>query len=266
MTKKLLTLYSLTEEDLGLLFNNLPRRCVVLLEDIDSAGLIRRENEPEPTSEPDSGTTESSKKEANVGVEIAKALKSANDKNSKDRDANKGISLSGLLNAIDGVASHEGRVLVMTTNFPEKLDEALIRPGRVDMKVAFTMASRNQIRQLFIRMYTADNNDIAKRSQVAAQPKVTAILNSHPASANGNAKGSLTPTLAPARNLIPEAELADIANTFANCLPEATFTPAEIQGFLLTRKKEPRRALEEVETWKESCLAAKATKSKLAPS
>ena len=36
---------------------------------------------------------------------------------------------AGLLKAIDGVSSHEGRILIMTTNMPQQLDRALIRPG-----------------------------------------------------------------------------------------------------------------------------------------
>ncbi|MEM6676539.1 MAG: AAA family ATPase [Pseudomonadota bacterium] len=43
------------------------------------------------------------------------------------------VSFSGLLNAIDGVAAQEGRALIMTTNHPERLDPALIRPGRADV-------------------------------------------------------------------------------------------------------------------------------------
>ena len=43
------------------------------------------------------------------------------------------ISLSGLLNAIDGAFSREGRVLVMTTNHEENIDPALRRPGRADL-------------------------------------------------------------------------------------------------------------------------------------
>ena len=46
-----------------------------------------------------------------------------------------GVTFSGLLNAIDGVASQEGRLFFMTTNHIEKLDPALIRPGRCDVKV-----------------------------------------------------------------------------------------------------------------------------------
>ncbi len=41
-----------------------------------------------------------------------------------------GVTLSGLLNALDGVSSREGRVLFLTTNHPERLDPALVRPGR----------------------------------------------------------------------------------------------------------------------------------------
>ena len=44
------------------------------------------------------------------------------------------VTFSGLLNAIDGATSTEGRVIFMTTNYPERLDPALIRPGRVDFK------------------------------------------------------------------------------------------------------------------------------------
>jgi chaperone BCS1 len=79
----------------------------------------------------------------------------SNDKNNRN---NQGISLSGLLNAIDGVASHEGRVLVMTSNFPGKLDDALIRPGRIDIRIDFTNATRSQMSELFTRMYSPDTS------------------------------------------------------------------------------------------------------------
>lgn len=44
------------------------------------------------------------------------------------------VTFSGLLNCLDGVASTEARILFMTTNYLERLDPALIRPGRVDVK------------------------------------------------------------------------------------------------------------------------------------
>lgn len=46
-----------------------------------------------------------------------------------------GPSLSGLLNAIDGVTAREGRMLCITSNHAEKLDPALVRPGRIDLRM-----------------------------------------------------------------------------------------------------------------------------------
>ena len=276
---------TLTEEDLGVMFTSLPRRCVVLLEDIDSAGLSKRQ-EPEKDAKIDADNTA-----AQLGAEIAKALHSAQESNKgKGKESHQGISLSGLLNAIDGVASHEGRVLVMTTNFPEKLDEALIRPGRIDMKVGFTKATHAQICELFTRMYSPDS--LTKQPSVAmkpcAPPAPTNSLRqrSNAKHANGTIKskdstvlGSLnvhhlpTPPDSPApdklttflSNKPPLSELKDIATEFAARLPESTFTPAEIQGYLLTRKKEPMRALEEVKAWRDAVLEAREKKSKLEP-
>lgn len=48
-----------------------------------------------------------------------------------------GITLSGLLNAIDGVGASDGRILFLTSNQPDKLDSALLRPGRIDMRSHF---------------------------------------------------------------------------------------------------------------------------------
>ena len=62
------------------------------------------------------------------------------------------LTLSGLLNAIDGVFDTHGRILIMTTNHPEVLDDALIRPGRVDSKFLFDYCDKKQIKELF-QMY-----------------------------------------------------------------------------------------------------------------
>ena len=45
------------------------------------------------------------------------------------------LDLAGLLNVLDGVVDSPGRVVVMTTNHPEKLDPALIRPGRINKRM-----------------------------------------------------------------------------------------------------------------------------------
>ncbi|TFK76326.1 hypothetical protein BDN72DRAFT_229648 [Pluteus cervinus] len=66
------------------------------------------------------------------------------------------VTFSGFLNALDGVASGEERIIFMTTNHLEKLDPALIRPGRVDMMELIDDASPAQARTLFTRFYEED--------------------------------------------------------------------------------------------------------------
>ena len=59
------------------------------------------------------------------------------------------LTLSGLLNAIDGIFNNDGRILIMTTNHPEILDDALIRPGRIDRKFCFENCDKHQIMELY---------------------------------------------------------------------------------------------------------------------
>lgn len=59
------------------------------------------------------------------------------------------VTFSGLLNMLDGVASSEGRILFMTTNYLERLDPALIRPGRVDVKEYIGYATDYQLKVAF---------------------------------------------------------------------------------------------------------------------
>ncbi|KZT73577.1 hypothetical protein DAEQUDRAFT_735324 [Daedalea quercina L-15889] len=63
------------------------------------------------------------------------------------------VTFSGFLNALDGVASGEERIIFMTTNHPERLDPALIRPGRVDLSVLLDDATPEQARRLFLQFY-----------------------------------------------------------------------------------------------------------------
>jgi chaperone BCS1 len=63
------------------------------------------------------------------------------------------FTLSCLLNAIDGVYSKEGRVLVMTTNHPENIDAALLRPGRVDRRVMFDNLGEKEVRVMCRRFF-----------------------------------------------------------------------------------------------------------------
>jgi chaperone BCS1 len=78
------------------------------------------------------------------------------------RGGNTTVSFSGLLNALDGVASQEGRLLFMTTNHIEKLDPALIRPGRCDVQLQLKLASKNQMERMFLRFYPGEEDKAKK--------------------------------------------------------------------------------------------------------
>lgn len=77
------------------------------------------------------------------------------------RESEGKVTFSGLLNALDGVvATHT--VVVMTTNHLDKIDPALIRPGRVDLKVAFGKASESQLKRLYLRFFPNDTVGAAR--------------------------------------------------------------------------------------------------------
>ncbi|KAJ4136421.1 hypothetical protein NW768_004034 [Fusarium equiseti] len=261
---------TISEEDLAVLFTRLPRRCIVLLEDIDTAGL-RRPNDEDKDEENTEGTTDkddtsksdkpkkkkakskkdsdSSSSDSSSEEERKKRRRKRRHRRDRENTGNKGtnnilsvesISLSGLLNAIDGVASHEGRILIMTTNKPESLDEALIRPGRVDVQVGFKNATSEQATELFYRMYEVSKTKPTPMAKTA----------------NGSA------------HVVDEKdeeddELKETSKKFGELIPEDTFSPAEIQGFLLKRKKCPKQALQDAEGWIQATVKQKELKSKI---
>ena len=69
------------------------------------------------------------------------------------RDDDNGVTLSGLLNALDGIATPHGLLTVLTTNTPEVLDHAVVRAGRVDLTEHFTYADAGQVQRLMSRYY-----------------------------------------------------------------------------------------------------------------
>lgn len=263
---------TLTEEDLALLFTKLPRRCIVLLEDIDTAGLRRdnEDSEAEDKAEEEKKEDDKEKKKSKKEKEKEECGTDSDSSSSEDESSRRrrkrqkrrgktrknadgsvlmeSISLSGLLNAIDGVASHEGRVLIMTTNKPESLDEALIRPGRVDVQVGFRNATSAQATELFYRMY-----ETSRTKQTSVPTKLQSTGNTQAT------KGSSKMLEAD----IEMEELKRISEEFGKVIPEDMLSPAEIQGFLLKRKKSPEKALEDAQVWVDGVLKQKESKSKI---
>lgn len=89
----------------------------------------------------------------------------------KDKDNR--VTFSGLLNAIDGVAASEGTMLFMTTNHVDKLDEALIRPGRCDVKQFIGLPDKGQVKRMFERFFGQPGDDFAQALDPA--PSMAAI-------------------------------------------------------------------------------------------
>ncbi|KAF2671145.1 hypothetical protein BT63DRAFT_438664 [Microthyrium microscopicum] len=216
---------NMTEDGLASLFRDLPPRCIVLLEDVDSAGM---------TGKRETGLME---------------------KDVEDRDkasATKGISLSGLLNIIDGVASSEGQILIMTTNHIEKLDTALLRPGRVDLKVRFTHADKDVAQGLFLAIYSTVEADIlVKKSGIKGHSVDDSLLGG-----SDRSKGPVVGRDAIGSGLgrfdhgKSEEELQIMAERFGAVVSSWKLTPAEIQGYLLKYKTSPEDAAKGLEAWR----------------
>lgn len=109
---------------------SLPDKCVIVIEDIDS----------------NSSTHARDKKKTDDIKEKASAF-SGND-------------LAGILNSLDGLTSSHGRILVATTNHIEKLDKALIRHGRIDMKINVDYVNEETFKMFMRKFYPKTTCDV----------------------------------------------------------------------------------------------------------
>lgn len=123
---------------------------ILLFEDIDSAFSDKeelkyqiRDNEKKSVAQSDNSKKSDNKKSDTSNLNSNSAPK-------------KFLTYSGLLNALDGVmSSHAGTIMIMTTNYYEKLGPALIRPGRIDFCLELTFCDRDQIVQMTYNMITS---------------------------------------------------------------------------------------------------------------
>lgn len=71
-------------------------------------------------------------------------------KSAEDHDK---VTYDILLNIIDGPLENWGRIIFITSNFPEVIDEALIRPGRVDISVNYKLANKKIVKEILEHFY-----------------------------------------------------------------------------------------------------------------
>ena len=77
----------------------------------------------------------------------------------QDEDAKEPIDLAFLLNLLDGALESSGRILAISSNFPERIDKALIRPGRIDMIINFKKCNSQILREMISSFYDLEIDD-----------------------------------------------------------------------------------------------------------
>lgn len=235
--------------ELESMFDELPPRCIILLEDIDAVGIPRRN-------------------------ELAARMTGLDDKDDDEDDedeengSGRGRStLSGLLNVLDGVASQEGRIVFMTSNLADKLDPALVRPGRIDRKIFLGNINQESARLMFLRMYAESDDSQFADLGPAAEMEMSEL------------SGQTTPAIispGPPTSLdekVNTVELEKVAAEFASHIPDDAVTPALIQGFLLSHRSDPLAARDGIQDFikdemlkleeaREKALRARETKAR----
>ncbi|KAK8053026.1 hypothetical protein PG996_012327 [Apiospora saccharicola] len=121
-----------TDDKLSHLLSKLPKRTILLLEDVDSAFVNRTKRGADGYSGPT-------------------------------------VTYSGLLNALDGLSAGVDRIAFLTTNHVELLDPALIRPGRVDRMIRFGEATSYQAAELWNKFYGDVDTDGKGRERFLAR-------------------------------------------------------------------------------------------------
>lgn len=156
------------------LATHLPQKSILwVMEDVDCACKIVRKRTEEDSSDDDSDVVtveapDSSRAAVEAGIAMplsgpfntntTESLSARAKKFWEDPDA---LNLSGLLNVLDGIVDTPARLLVMTTNHPEKLDPALIRPGRIDKIMELGYISAPSTVEMISHYFELSNEETA---------------------------------------------------------------------------------------------------------
>lgn len=108
------------------------------------------------------------------------------------------------------------------------MDPALLRPGRIDRRIQYKLATKRQALALFERFFPYS--------------RFGNIVNGQ----NGHALDTTQPS-----STISYSELAQLGEKFASGVPEDEFSTAQLQGYLLMYKMRPWDAAAEIEKWVE---------------
>lgn len=145
------------DDDLTYLTLNMPPNTILLLEDVDTVAPKSRrpssdeddEGDDNIDSNEDEGKDRAENEDGEDGEDEDKDERE--DKDNGDNKSN--LSLGALLNTLDGLLSRDGQVVVMTTNHAERLDPALIRPGRADVVKTIESPNAETTRKMAVSWY-----------------------------------------------------------------------------------------------------------------
>lgn len=247
------------------LIAQLPERCIILMEDIDAA------------------------------IKTTGRRDETNSSNRNQIQFTRHVTLSGLLNVLDGVSAQEGRILFATTNHIEALDPALKRPGRMDVHYEFKLASKSQITALFTLFFDdlgSENSakekpgrgddshngrhDVDEKRDDDSTTDTLILLESTddsdadessylvspptPAEKSQDLQHNSTCTIHDSQPLaVSKRRLTKLAVQFSDAIPEHMFSMAELQGYLMRYKAQPSEAAAEASRWVECELERRGT-------
>lgn len=253
------------DSSLNELISNMPNRCIALMEDIDAAfkpGITRDlPSEPRPRKDDDD------REDASPS--------SARREESTRSDVRSRVTLSGLLNALDGIGAQEGRILFATTNNYKALDPALCRPGRMDLHIEFKLSSSYQAESLYKRFYLLESGDDeaedADEGCAAKRDGAGSETSDHDADTGSTVVSEKTPLLsnvsdgaAPSKTSLhththnlSRSDILELAARFSEAIPDREFSMASLQGYLMMYKSRPRQAVQDASSWVEKERFAK---------
>lgn len=128
---------------------------IIVIEDIDCMGdvIIDRSLVEKRLSRKDS------KKKKTPVEQIIEYNEATNEKMAKQMEDDDHITLDDILNLWDGLNETPGRILGISSNHYDKLDPALVRPGRIDITLKMEKATHNTIREMFEFHYGKNINE-----------------------------------------------------------------------------------------------------------
>ncbi|KAH9029270.1 hypothetical protein EDB85DRAFT_2290935 [Lactarius pseudohatsudake] len=158
----------INDSTLTTLMGRVPSRCIVLLEDLDAAFTrsVSRSKDKDKDKDKKKSDSKSDNEEESTSSSSGRSRRNRNKENLSDVNT---LTLSGLLNALDGVAAAEGRILFATTNHLDQLDPALCRPGRMDVWIDFKNASKFQAEHLFRNFFPSSDAEAAANIELETE-------------------------------------------------------------------------------------------------